>query len=56
MGAANGCANLGALYYDGGDGVKKDINAAKNYSKKACSMGNRDACDNYKIMLRQGGR
>lgn len=55
MGDAKGCANLGAMYYKG-DGVKKDINAAKNYSKKACSMGYQDGCHNYKIMLRQGGR
>ena len=55
MGDASGCGNLGIVYYQG-DGVKKDINAAKNYSKKACSMGVQDGCDNYKMMLRQGGR
>ena len=55
MGDAQGCYSLGVYYYYG-TGVKKDINAAKNYSKKACSMGWQDGCDNYKIMLRQGGR
>ena len=50
---AGSCLNLGALYYKG-KGVRQDKVVAKKYFGKACDLGEKSSCNNYRILNEQG--
>jgi hypothetical protein len=53
MGDANGCLNLGVMYYNGGD-VQRDIPKAIELFKKACDMGDANGCLNLGLIYESG--
>ena len=48
-GNANGCSNLGSMYFSGKGVKQSNVNALK-YSGMACDMKSELGCKNYSIL------
>ena len=48
-----GCHNLGLLYRDG-QGVRQNLQTAKEYFGKACDVGLQEGCNKYRMLNEKG--
>lgn len=53
---SSACWALGNFYEEGRNGFKQNKSVAKEYYGKACDMGNKGGCDNYRKLNEQGIR